>query len=1016
MILNQSCGLLFNQYIFSPPGWIFSIVLWLSFGAFGQPGNGQFMNYGVKDGLCEAICSGIVQDSRGFYWISTQGGISRFDGTNFKSYYPSEMLGEKQVLDNSRVFFEVSPNRLLVTLGNGQAFILNCISQKFTPVESLKNRYSLNIERIPGNRYLVSSTDTLFVLDGSLKIIESIVPPLKKKHFEIRMQMLDDSRFLVSSTKEFFLFDFKSRKFEPFKPELPQDGLFNTGYEILYVDRYRKRIYFLNFFKGMIETDYQGKVMFHWESGVLQRDLCGLLKQMIPDGNNQHMVWVCGNQGVAHLNLVSRQATVFKHDPLVPFSIASGLVTGLFLDRYQNLWATTYKGISVMNKNSILIDEWDFKTSPDEPFMNMCRISDHELLAVKYGSGVFRLSEKTNRFEPYHEKALHYWFAFRNGDQVINGGRGTVLKVVNLKTNQVKDLNFLKPYFKQSELVCLGFRSTGGAWWFSGNSGGGLVRYDPVSQKAVHFSRDKKSFSGSYFTNWSEAPNGDLWFSSNKTQVVTHWIKASDRFEEIDFAKIFEKQHQSIIQCLAADKKGNIWLGFEGTGLVCYNIQSQKTTFYGKKEGITSNFVYNLVFDDQQRLWVGTKKGLACLGADRKTVQYFGLANGFPSEHFDQSSWFDPKNGMLWIASDNYLLRFFPDNLLKTENRNLQIFLDEFLVSNEKQPLEQDNAYDFRPDQNTVQFTFSTLNPLGKEQIEYSYLLEGSDGKWISLGTHSSVIFPSLPSGIYRFHLRAKIPGTKKWIYLQDPVRFEIATPWFRSWWFKLIVILLSAGIIFLITRIYFQRKIEKQRAILERQRAVQNERDRIAYDMHDDLGSGLTKISYLSKEAIRKAENRAELDRINETSVELVKNMSELIWAMKVENDSLADLMSYLRRYAMEYFETSQIAVQMEADEFEEDRQISGEIRRQVFLIFKEALHNIVKHANTERVFIQIRVNQQLQIRIRDYGLGLKPEAERNRSGNGMKTMQERTRRLKGRMELKNHENGVELFFEIPL
>jgi signal transduction histidine kinase len=1009
--------LLINRYTLSPPRWILFLAFFLALDVSGQSGIGQFMNYGVKDGLCESVCSGIAQDSRGFYWISTQGGISRFDGTNFKSYYPSEMLGEKQVLDNSRVFFEVAPNRMLVTLGNGKAFVLNCISQEFTPVKSLRNRHCLNVERTSDNRFFVSSTDTLFILDASLKMVGTIIPPLKKKGFGIQMKLLGKSGYLVSSSKEFFLFDFRSGKFEPFKPELRQDGLFNTGYEILYLDRFRKRIYFLNFFKGLIETDYRGKVLFNWDSRTLQTDMCGLLNQIIPDPNNRQMVWVSGNQGVAHLNLVSRQATVFRHDPLIPVSISNGLVTSLFIDRYQNLWASTFKGVSVMNKNSILIDEWDLKTSPDEPLMNMCRISDHELLAVKYGSGVYRITEQNKRFEPYHEKELKYsWFVFRDGEQLIHGGRGVILKVVNIRSDQVTELNFLEKYFRQSELVCLGYLSRTGEWWFSGNSGGGLVRYNPVTKSAIHFSRDKASFSGSYFTSCSEAPNGDIWFSSNKTQVLTHWVKASDSFEEINFADIFEKQHQSIIQCLVADKRGNIWIGFEGTGLVCYNITSRKTIFYGKKEGIPSNFVYNLAFDDQQRLWVGTKKGLACLGSDRKTVQHFGLVNGFPSEHFDQSSWFDKQKGTVWIASDNYLLRFFPNKLLKTENRSLQVFLDEFLVSNQKQVLDNVKVYVFRPDQNTVQFTFSTLNPLGKEQIEYSYLLEGSYGKWISIGTNPSVIFPSLPSGTYTFHLRAKIPGTKKWVYLEEPIRFEIATPWFRSWWFKLLAILLSAAIIFLITRIYFQRKIEKQRAILERQRAVQNERDRIAYDMHDDLGSGLTKISYLSKEAIRKDENRAELDRINETSVELVKNMSELIWAMKVENDSLADLMSYLRRYAMEYFETSQISVQMELDEFREDQQISGEIRRQVFLIFKEALHNIVKHADTEQVFIQIRVGEKLHILIRDYGKGLKPEVERNRSGNGMKTMRERTRRLKGSMELKNSEEGVELFFEIPL
>ncbi|TSJ48173.1 ligand-binding sensor domain-containing protein [Fluviicola chungangensis] len=1009
--------MLINKCTSSLPGWILLFTLFLPPIVFGQSGIGQFMNYGVEDGLCEAICSGISQDNRGFYWISTRGGISRFDGTHFKSYYPSELLGDKQVLDNSRVFFEISPNRMFVTLGNGQAFILNCISQEFVPVKSLQDRFCMNIKRMPQNQFLVSSTDTVFILDASLKVEESIVPPLKQKGFGIHMEMLDNFRYLVSSPKEFFIFDFRTRHFQSFKPELPQDGLFNTGYELSYVDRLHKRIYFLNFFKGLIETDYQGKQLFNWNSQMLQKDLCGLLNQIIPDPDNKQMVWVSGNNGIAHLNLISRQATAFRPDPIIPFSLACGSVTGLFVDRDQNLWATTYKGVSVLNKNSTLIDEWDLQTSPDAPLMSMCRISEHELLAVKFGTGVYRISDKSSHFEPFHEKELKdSWFVFRDGDRLVHGGRGTVLKMVNLRSDHISDLTFLKPYFKQSELVCLGFVSSTGDWWFSGNMGGGLVRYNPVSKQVVHFSRNQKSFSGSYFTSCSEAPNGDIWFSSNKTMVLTHWIKASDRFEEIDFGKIFEKQYQSIIQSLAADIQGNIWIGFEGTGLVCYHVQSGKTDFYANKQGIPSNYVYNLVFDDRQRLWVGTRKGLACLGTDRKTVQYFGLANGFPSEHFDQSSWFDADEGKLWIASDNYLLRFFPDQLLKTENRKLQIFLDEFLVSNQKQVLDSEKMYDFRPDQNTIQFTFSTLNPLGKQQIEYSYLLEGSDEKWISLGTNSSVIFPTLPSGTYRFHLRAKIPGTKKWSYLKDPVRFEIATPWFRSWWFKAVVILVSAILIFLVTRIYFQRKIEKQRAILERQRAVQNERDRIAYDMHDDLGSGLTKISYLSKEAIRKDANRAELDRINETSVELVKNMSELIWAMKVENDSLADLMSYLRHYAMEYFETSRIAVQMELEEFEEDRQISGEIRRQVFLIFKEALHNIVKHAQTERVLISIRVKERLSIRIIDYGTGMKPEAERNRSGNGMKTMLERTRRLKGKMELKNSENGVELNFEIPL
>ncbi len=1008
---DQNYGLLNRNYIL-----IFFINAW--FGIWGQSNTGQFINYGVKDGLCEAVCSGIAQDSRGFYWISTQGGINRFDGAGFKSYFPSEMLGEKQLLDNSKVFFESVPNRLLVTLGNSEAFLLNTVSQNLTPVKSLKNKNTFDFNRLDKNRILVSSIDTLFILNNQLEIIQTIIPPLKKKSFGLQMRMISSSKCLINSTNERFLFDFKTKKFQSFHTQLPLDNLFNTGYDLLYVDEVHHWIYLTNYFKGLFQIDYQGNVLFSWSQEMLREKMCILPNKIIQDKNSKDYVWVTGNSGISHLNLITRQATNYRHDPQIPFSIIDNQTNNLFIDRFQNLWVTTYKGVSTLNRNTTLIDDWDLKLSADEPLMNLCRISKNTLLATKYYDGVYLINERNNKLYSYHKKQLvDSWFVFRDGSKLIHGGKGTTLKLVDIRSNQVTGLSFLKDYFIKSDLVPLGFRHSSGNWWFSGNSGGGLVCFNPKTKQINHFSRAKGSFSGSYFTNYSETPNGDIWFSSNKTQVLTHWIRKENRFEEVDFGKIFEKQHQSIILGLATDQKGNVWIGFEGGGLVCYMISTKRTRVFGKKQGIPSNYVYNLVFDDRGRLWVGTKKGLACLGPDLKTVQFFGVENGFPSEHFDQTSYFDEQTGMLWISCDNYLLRFFPDKLLQTEHVGLKIFIDEFWVSNQKQRLEDENNYHFSPTENTLQLTFSAINSLKRSPVECSYLLKGSSETWVSLGTNSRVNFPSLPSGVYTFRLRAKIPGMKNWVYLKHPIHFEIATPWYRTWWFKTFLFLAGAVIIFLFTRMYFLRKIEKQRAILEKQRAVQNERDRIAYDMHDDLGSGLTKISYLSKEALRKIENQAELNRINETSLELVKNMSELIWAMRVENDSLLDLLSYLRHYAMEYFEANNIAIQMEMDDLVEDEQISGEIRRQIFLVFKEALHNIVKHAQTEKVLIQLVLTDgQMRILVRDFGKGFQKDGDgKSKSGNGMKTMQDRIRKLNGTMRINNGEDGVELVFEFP-
>ncbi len=984
-----------------------------------QTNTGQFVNYTGKDGLSEAYCSAVAQDSRGFYWISTQGGINRFDGTNFKTYFPSDMLGEKQLLDNSRVYFEIAPDQLIVTLGNSQAYILDCISQEFKPISCFKNRCALDFIRIDQNRIAVPSFDTVFIVNNRMKLLQIIVPPLKKQTpFGLQMKLLSKSTCLIGSPKEFFVFDLDSKRFLPFKSGLPLEGVSNTGYGLLYADQKRQRIYFMNYFSGLFQLDYSGKVLYSWRQEGADNELPGLPWVMIVDKSNPEMVWVGGDHGIAHLNLLTRKGIRYQHDPLIPFSLGSDQISNLFMDRYHNLWITSTKGMSLLNKNATLMESWALPISADEPVMNICRISPHELLVAKYFSGVFKINEENRQVELVQPDRLKKsWFIFKDGSKLIHGGEGVVLRQVDLKTNRVTELNFLKEYFKKSELVVIGFRHSSGDWWFSGNMGGGLVRFDPNTKKAAHFCRDKQSFSGSYFTHYSETPNGDLWFASNKTQVLTHWIREEDRFEEVNFEHLLKTAHQSVALCMVTDPKGNVWVGFEGGGLIRYEPETKNMLFFGKREGIPSSFISNLVFDDRNRLWVGTRKGLACISADLKKVQSFGVENGFPSEHFDQSSYFDRQTGMIWIACDNYLLRFFPDKLLKVEKQHLEIFIDEFLVSNRKQTLGRGKIYSLLPNQNTVQLNFSSINSLGRSRIEYSYWLEGASATWVSLGTNSSVNFPSLGSGTYVFQLRARIQGTKNWVYLKEPLHFVIGTPWYRSWWFNVLVFLASAGLIFFVTRMYFLSKIEKQRAVLEKQRAVQNERDRIAYDMHDDLGSGLTRISYLSKEALKKPDNQQELERINSASLELVENMSELIWAMKMENDTLSDLLAYLRHYAVEYLETNRISVYIDLDEVETETIISGETRRHIFLIFKEALHNIVKHAETEKVEITVSiVEERLCIRIRDFGKGMNGEEHTKKFRNGMKTMQKRTDQLHGKMEIGCAEPGVRLDFEFPL
>jgi signal transduction histidine kinase len=206
------------------------------------------------------------------------------------------------------------------------------------------------------------------------------------------------------------------------------------------------------------------------------------------------------------------------------------------------------------------------------------------------------------------------------------------------------------------------------------------------------------------------------------------------------------------------------------------------------------------------------------------------------------------------------------------------------------------------------------------------------------------------------------------------------------------------------------------QQVVLEKQKELENERNRIAADMHDDLGSGLTKITYLSQMALGKSDTEGNLTKINKTATELVENMSELIWVMKEENNTLEDLATYIKSYAVEYFENNNISVSIQIPELFNDIIINGNDRRNLFLSVKESLHNIVKHAHAKNVSIVIAIDSHLKIVISDDGIGLSESGQAKLlSGNGIKNMKSRIESMQGDFVISGTD-GTQLCFSIPV
>jgi len=218
--------------------------------------------------------------------------------------------------------------------------------------------------------------------------------------------------------------------------------------------------------------------------------------------------------------------------------------------------------------------------------------------------------------------------------------------------------------------------------------------------------------------------------------------------------------------------------------------------------------------------------------------------------------------------------------------------------------------------------------------------------------------------------------------------------------------------------RSYLKRKLQTQRAALEKEQAIEKERTRIATDMHDDLGAGLSRIKFLT-ETIRLKQGddlaiQPEIGKISSYSHEMIEKMGEIVWALNEKNDTLADLLAFTRSYAVDYLGNHGIECRVEAPEEFPQFYINGETRRNVFLSVKECLFNIVKHAGSLSVVMRFIIDKELQIWMTDNGKGIDWGKIRPYS-NGISNIQKRMEALKGKAEFIN-ENGTTVVLRIPV
>jgi len=400
--------------------------------------------------------------------------------------------------------------------------------------------------------------------------------------------------------------------------------------------------------------------------------------------------------------------------------------------------------------------------------------------------------------------------------------------------------------------------------------------------------------------------------------------------------------------------------------------------------------LHSACIDNNNRIWWGTGKNIAIkdLNTDLKTYNVSSL-----------------KLNYLEINERFYDYRNLPDSLSK------KITLSNVIpFSNYPEGLKL--SYDF----NHLSFHFSAIDWSAPDKIKYSYRMVGLDEKWSKPSEQTMADYRNLSHGKYQFQVRA-IGQSQVWT---EPFSysFTIRPAWWQTWWFKALVIAAALVFVFFIVRFIYYYQLRKQRTAMEKQLAVQYERQRISAEMHDDIGAGLSGIRLLTemtKNKVKDEQAAEEVEKIYQSVGDISSKMKEVIWSLNTENDSLPNLISYIQKQARLWLENYSCQLTVELPETIPNVEISGETRRNILLLVKEATHNIIKHSGANKVDIKMDCNNgQFIIIVADNGKGI-DEKQNDNSGNGMKNMRQRIEKLNGKFFIKSQE-GLTLTFEIPI
>src|SRR5882724_4500155 len=917
----------------------------------------------TEDGLPEHSVTAIVQTRDGYLWFGTYNGLVRFDGVRFKIFDTSNT----PQLTSSRVTSLLEDADGNLWIGHETGDLTKFRNGSFSHVnlgDAAPGGQIIGIGTdAEGTLWLLNSTGLLFSLKGSKIAVSDMssptgpnVPSLTKdRHGKL---------WVVRAGLHGWL---EHGELAPWMP----DGNPNTDY-------YERAC-----------ASRSGGLWLVGNQRVFKWSGSGPVKDMgpAPWGENSVTAMLEAKSGDLLAGTLTAGLFVLSPDGTHrQFSRQNGLshdwVRSLCEDREGNIWVGTGGGgLNALRERTVEMmkapDDWQGRV-----VQSITPSGEGGLWVGTEGAGLYRVQEGI--IKPFDEtNGLLNPFIW----SVLEDPQGRLLAGTwgkGLFVRQGSGFQIMAGMQDRGAAVPALYLATNGTLWAGTDLG--LVRYE--GGNCTWFTRqdglvlpDVRAI--------TEDVTGAIWFGMSGGGL--------GRFKEGKITQ-FRKPDglaSDFVWSLLAEKDGALWIGTFGGGLC--RLKDGRFATVSLREGLPNNVICHIADDGRGSFWMSSYGGIfrvpkaklnSCADGELKSIDCFtyGKAEGLST--LECSGGFEPSgcatpDGRLWFPTSKGLAVVNPADV-KNNPLPPPIAIEEIIVDGQPASMSEagTKASTFRlqipPGKQRIEFRYTGLSLVAPHKVRFRYRLEGLEPDWVEAGTQRVAIYSYLKPGDYTFHATA-CNNDGVWNESGVALGFTILPRFWQTWWFSLGAILAGAGVVAGVARYITRRRLRRKMERLERQQALEKERARIAKDIHDDLGASLTRIILLSQSGRAELEDphqaAADLDQIYLTARTLTRALDEIVWALSPQHDTLDSLVTYLGKFAQDFLSAAGIRCRLDVPMQLPACPLTAEVRHNLFLSFKEALHNVVKHASASEVRVSLTVIESgFALLFEDNGKGFDP------------------------------------------